>query len=57
MTTYTVHIETTEHYMIEVEAKSKDDAEARAWRLFPHRTADYVENTVTLITCEGEETC
>ena len=57
MKPYTVHIETIEHYMIEVEAKDKDDAEEKAWRLFPHRTADYGENTVTLVTCEGEEQC
>lgn len=52
--TYTVHIESIEHYTINVEASSKEQAEERAWLLFPHHSAQYGENNVTDITCEGE---
>lgn len=53
--TYNVHIESIEHYNIEVQAKSKEQAEEKAWLLFPHHSADYGENNVTEITCEGEQ--
>lgn len=52
--TYTVHIESIEHYTINVEADDENQAEERAWLLFPHYSADYGENNVTAITCEGE---
>lgn len=52
--TYTVHIESIEHYTISVEASSKEQAEERAWLLFPHYSADYGENNVTEITTEGD---
>jgi len=58
MATYTVQIQTIEHYTINVEAKDKEDAEEKAWRLFPHYSADYGENNVTEITCEEDnESC
>ena len=49
---YTVHIQTVEHYAIGVEAIDENDAEEKAWRLFPHYTADYGENNVTSVICE-----
>lgn len=49
--TYTVRIETIEHYTINVEAESFADAEEKAWRLFPHHSPDHIENNVTEITC------
>jgi hypothetical protein len=49
--TYTVHIETIEHYTINVEAESFADAEEKSWRLFPHHSPDHIENNVTEITC------
>ena len=51
MKTYTVHIETVEHYEIEVSARDENEAEEFAWRLFPHRTPGYSENNVTAVTC------
>lgn len=53
--TYTVHIELVEHYTITVDAKDRDDAEEKAWRLYPHYSADYGESNVTEVTCEGQE--
>ena len=53
--TYTVRIESIEHYTINVEARDKEHAEEKAWLLFPHHSADYGENNVTAITCEGEQ--
>ena len=44
---YTVHIQAIEFYTIEVQAKDKEDAEEKAWRLFPHYSANYGENNVT----------
>jgi len=55
MKTYTVHIESIEHYTISVTASDKDIAEALAWRLFPHHTPEFVENNVTEVICESEE--
>lgn len=56
MKTYTVQIQSIEYYTINVEAKDKEDAEDKAWRLFPHYSADYGENNVTEITCEEDNT-
>lgn len=53
--TYTVHIESIECYTINVEADDENQAEERAWLLFPHHSAAYGENNVTAITCEGEQ--
>lgn len=53
--TYTVKIEAVEYYTIEVQAKDKEQAEEKAWRLFPHHSPLYGENNVTEITCEGEQ--
>lgn len=53
--TYTVNIEAIEYYTISVEAKDKEDAEEKAWLLFPHHSPLYGENNVTEITCEGEQ--
>jgi hypothetical protein len=55
MNTYTVHIESIEHYTISVTASDKDIAEELAWRLFPHYAPDFVENNVTEVICESEE--
>ena len=52
MKTYTVQIQAIEYYTIEVQATNEEDAEDKAWRLFPHYSADYGENNVTEITCE-----
>lgn len=54
MKTYTVQIQSIEYYTIDVEAKDKEDAEEKAWRLFPHHSPLYGENNVTEVTCEGE---
>jgi hypothetical protein len=54
MNTYTVHIESVEFYEITVTAHDKNDAEEKAWRLFPHRTPDQGQNNVTAVICEGE---
>jgi hypothetical protein len=55
MKTYTVHIQTVESYAIDVTAQDENEAEAMAWRLFPHRTPEFVENDVTAVVCtEGE---
>ena len=54
--TYTVHIETVEHYTVTVNAKDKEQAEEYAWRLFPGSNADYGESNVTEITCEEDST-
>jgi hypothetical protein len=56
MKNYTVQIQAIEYYTIEVQAEDKEQAEERAWRLFPHHSADYGENNVTEITCEESET-
>lgn len=55
MKTYTVRIQAIEFYIIEVQAKDKEQAEEYAWRLFPHKSPDYGENNVTEVTCEGEQ--
>lgn len=54
MKTYTVHIESKEYYTIEVEAQDETDAEDKAWKLFPCKSADGGENNVTAVICEGE---
>jgi hypothetical protein len=51
MKTYTVHIQLVEHYTITVDAKDPDDAEEKAWRLYPHCSPDYGESNVTEVTC------
>jgi hypothetical protein len=51
MNTYTVHIQLVEHYTITVDAKDPEDAEERAWRLYPHYSPDYGESNVTEVTC------
>lgn len=56
MKTYTVYIEAKEYYTIEVQANDEDDAEDKAWRLFPHYTAHYGENNVTEIECKEDNT-
>jgi hypothetical protein len=57
MKTYTVHIESIEHYNIEVLAHNEEDAEEKAWQMFPHKSAEYGENNVTEVTCnEHKET-
>jgi hypothetical protein len=47
MKAYTVKIQAIEYYTIEVQAEDKEDAEEKAWRLFPHHSANYGENIVT----------
>ena len=55
MKTYTVHIECIEHYTITVDADDENGAEEKAWRLYPHHTADHIENNVTAVVCEGDD--
>jgi len=55
MKTYTVHIQTVEHYTIDVTAQDENDAEEMAWQLFPHRTPEHIENDVTAVVCNDEE--
>lgn len=54
--TYTVHIELVEHFSFTVEANNRDEAEEKAWRVYPHHSPDYGESNITEITCEGEPT-
>jgi len=56
MKAYTVQIQAIEFYTINVEANDKEDAEDKAWRLFPHYSPDYGENNVTEITCNEDNT-
>jgi len=55
MKTYTVSIDSTEHYIMNVTAPDKNAAEAEAWRLFPHHTPDYITNDVLEVICQDEE--
>jgi hypothetical protein len=55
MKNYTVHIQTVESYTIDVTAQDENEAEAMAWRLFPHRTPEFAENDVTAVVCKDEE--
>jgi hypothetical protein len=55
MNGYTVQIQAIEYYTINVQARDEADAEEKAWRLFPHHSADYGENNVTEITCEEKQ--
>ena len=54
MRTYSVYIESTDYYTIEVRAKDKEEAENKAWNLFPHQKAEYSETNITEINDEGE---
>lgn len=54
MKTYTVQIQAVEYYTINVNAKDEDDAEEKAWRLFPHMSPMYGENNVTDVACQDD---
>lgn len=57
MKTYTVEIETVEHYTITVDAHDENDAEEKAWRLFPHHNPDSGENNIVSVTEQGLLSC
>jgi hypothetical protein len=57
MKTYTVEIETVEHYTVTVEAHDENDAEAQAWRLFPDITFTGGENNIVSVTEQGLLSC
>lgn len=53
--TYTVRIECVEHFSFTVEANDREEAEEKAWRVYPHHSPDHIENNITEMTCEGQE--
>jgi len=57
MKTYTVEIDTVEHYTVTVEAHDENDAEAQAWRLFPDITFTGGENNIVSVTEQGLLSC